>query len=124
MNRTATPDLRTAEGIARAVRARRVRRYDAIITEVWIGETPHTADTFPRAKASDIRYRFAIIGDRATIDQPTPLVPASRKLLSKIRIVGAKVGDPCTVILWNNTIRLHVDEELDPYACNQTPVES
>jgi len=123
VNITAPPDLRTAESIARAVERRRVRRIDCVITEVWIGDVQFEGDGFPRAPAEQIRYRFRGVASTVQFELDEPLTPASRKMRRKMRIVGARPGDPCVVMLWNGTVRLHVDEELDPYGCNLQPLE-
>lgn len=116
-------DFETLDQLTAAVNRGQCRKFDAIITQVLV-DGVDALDTLPRAPAGSIAYRFTVIGTEASFDLPEPVKPYSRRALERTRIMGARVGDPATVVVLGSKFYLHVQETFDPYGCSQQPVEA
>tara|TARA_R110002096_G_scaffold173781_2_gene348176 strand:+ start:378817 stop:379176 length:360 start_codon:yes stop_codon:yes gene_type:complete len=114
-------DYPTVEQLHTAARNGRLRKFDGVITQVFVNGVDIGSER-ARAPAEQIKYKFALIGERTQIRQSSPVAPANRKL-ARTRIIGGQRQDPVVVMVYEGQTRLYVDEDIDPYGCDQEPVE-
>ena len=113
----------TVQQLMAAARRGKLRRLDGIITQVFVNGAD-IGSGVPLAAAKDIAYRFVIVGEDAAIDLPDPVKPYNRRGISKVRMIGASVGDPCEIVAFDGQFRLYVHEQFDPYGCDGQRVEA
>lgn len=113
----------TIVGLRKGLRDSGMRKYYGIVSQVFV-DGANIGTAVPRDQASKIKYKIALVGEDRQFDPSTPaFAPSNRKLLSKIRIIGSKVGDPVEVYDYGGNLYVKIDEVLDPYGCNGLPVE-